>query len=128
MRWLNFVLVIACLCARADRAFGQERSQFSVTLVAGRTLEYWISQIPSKDQSKSENAIRAVMEFGPDRAYQAVPVIMDRVRQHPGKQVDVSVRVNGAIALGYILGGYKGAEHKVVKDAIAVLRPFLKDG
>ena len=97
-------------------------------VVAGRSLEYWISQIPSKDQSKSENAIRAVMEFGPDRAYQAVPVIVERLRHNsPGKQVDVSVRVNGAIALGYILGGYKGADHKVIKDAVSVLRRFLTD-
>jgi HEAT repeat protein len=128
MRWLNFILVTVCFCsARASLVFGQEKSPYPVTLVAGRTLEYWISQIPSKDQSKSENAIRAVMEFGPDRAYQAVPVVLDRVRQHAGKQVDVSVRVNGAIALGYILGGYKGAEHKVVKDAVSVLRRYMAD-
>ena len=57
-----------------------------------------------------------------------MPVILDRLRRHSaGKPVDVSVRVNGAIAVGFILGGYKEAEHKVVKDAISVLRKFLKD-
>ena len=128
MRWLTFIVAAALWSGlSAGSAQAEGKTPYPVTLVAGRPLEYWIGQIPSKDQSKSENAIRAVLQFGPERAYQAVPVIIERMHTHGGRGVDVSVRVNGAIALGYILGNYKGADRKVIRDAVAVLRRYMSD-
>src|SRR3954447_11812612 len=69
--------------------------------VAGKNLEHWIKLITSKDQSKSESAIRMVCLFSPDRAYQALPAILDRLKKHNPSarlKVDLSVRANGVIA------------------------------
>jgi HEAT repeat protein len=95
--------------------------------IGGHNLEYWISQVPSKDQSQSETAIRMITLFGPERAYEGLPAILNRLRKHPFTLVDTSVVVNGAIAVGYILGNYRSAEPKVVKDAVIILKRFLSD-
>src|SRR5438128_194256 len=98
MRWPRlFMLPFCVLIYRSAPLQSQERkpSDSQSNLVAGRTLEYWISEISSRDQSKSQNAIRAVMLFGPERAYQAVPVILDRLKKHSPatrQPVDLSVR------------------------------------
>jgi HEAT repeat protein len=97
------------------------------TEVGGHTLEYWTGQIASKDQSKSEIALRMIVQFSPDKAYHAVPVILDRLRRHPNTRVDASVCAQGAIALGVILGNYKEADHKTIKDAVSILKRFLSD-
>jgi HEAT repeat protein len=94
--------------------------------VHGKSIEHWIKLIPDKDQSKSEAAIRMVCQFPPERAYQALPAILNRLRKHtPTSKVDLSIRVNGIIAIGYILGGYKEADHKYIKDAVTLLKRFL---
>ena len=103
MRWLcRLMLTFSSLVWQSTPLQSQEKNiETPVTMVAGRTIEYWISEIPSVDPSKSENALRAVMLFGPERAYQAVPVIIDVLRKHSPstkKHVDDSVRVNGALA------------------------------
>jgi hypothetical protein len=136
MRWLSIaVLSVYLVVGRSSVLYSQEKKpNTQITEVAGRSLEYWISVIPLKDQSNTENAIRAVMMFGPDRAYQAVPVILDRLRKHTAQApVDLSVRVNGVIALGYILGGYRDDKGQAmtdpqhVKDAVIILKRFLAD-
>src|SRR6476661_8072435 len=47
-----------------------------ITEVAGKSLAQWIKEISSKDPSKREAAIRTVLLFGPEQAYQAVPVLL----------------------------------------------------
>jgi HEAT repeat protein len=105
-----------------------KKNKGEVAEVGGHSLEYWIGVIPLKDQSNTENAIRSVVLFGPERAYTAVPVILDKLKKHgPGTPIDASVRVNGAMAVGLILGSYREAEPKVLKDAVTILKRFLAD-
>lgn len=99
-----------------------------ITDIGGKTLEQWIKEIGSKDPSKRENAIRTVQFFGPDRAYQAIPAILEQLRKHsPSYPIDISVRVNAAISLGVILGGVKDAEPKHIKESVLLLKRLLAD-
>src|SRR5205807_963510 len=84
--------------------------------------------IPSKDRSKGENAIRTVLVFGADRAYDAVPALIKELKRHRSfVQVDVSIRVNATMSLGAILGSTTKADTAVVKDAVSVLNQMLGD-
>src|SRR5262249_9772051 len=73
------------------------------------------------------NAIRTVLLFHPDQAYEAVPVIMAELKR---KDIilDISIRVNAVIALGVILGGANEPDSKVIHDAVTLLIRFLDDG
>ena len=62
--------------------------------VAGKTLEQWIKELKHADPSVRENAVRTLHLFGP-RASKAIPDIIHMT----GSDYDVSLRVNGCIAL-----------------------------
>src|SRR5262249_18727423 len=94
---------------------------------AGKKLDYWIKEISSKDPSKRENAMRAVVGFGPAKAQQAVPAILAELKKHTAKQpIDLSVRASAAAALGTILSA-KDADPKHIKDAVTILRRLCRD-
>jgi hypothetical protein len=97
------------------------------TLVGGKSLDEWVKEIPSRDPSKAENAIRTVMLYGPELAGQAVPTIIKVMKRHESVEVDTSVRVNGAIALGFLLGHAKNPDQAQVKEAIDLLTRMLKE-
>jgi HEAT repeat protein len=99
----------------------------TITEIGGKSIQQWIKEIPSKDRSKGENAIRTVLMFHPDQAYEAVPVIMAELKR---KDIilDISIRVNAVIALGVILGGTNEPDTKVIHDAVTLLIRFLDDG
>jgi HEAT repeat protein len=99
-----------------------------ISEVAGKSLEQWIREISSKDPSKREAAIRTVLLFGPERAYQAVPVLLQELKKHTvNAPIDLSVRTTGANALATILGAVKDPDPKYQRDAVVILRGFLKD-
>jgi len=130
MRRFHYFLLPLCLFVgqASLRSQGKNQTSGPAPEVGGKTMEYWIGQIHSKDQSKSETAIQTVLLFGPERAYQAVPAILDRLRKHTASApVDVSIRVNGVLALGIILGGIKDGNPKTIKDSVAIIRRFLTD-
>ncbi len=130
MRLLLVAAALGCLAVAAP-AHGQGKKSDTgtqITDIGGKTMEQWIKEIGAKDPSKRENAIRTVQYFGPDRAYQAVPAILAQLRKHtPTYPIDVSVRVNAAIALGVILGGVKDPEPKHVKESVTLLKRLLTD-
>jgi HEAT repeat protein len=96
--------------------------------IAGKTLQEWIAEIGSPDRSKGENAIRTSLMFGPDRAYEALPAIMKVLGTHTASYpLDVSVRVNGVIAVGIIIGSAQDPDPKHVQDAVLLLTRFLSD-
>jgi HEAT repeat protein len=96
--------------------------------VAGRTFEDWSKDITHKDPSKREMAIRAILGFGPEKAYEAVPAMLTELRRHnPDYPIDTSVRVNLAMALGAILSNKKYPDMKLVKDAVTLLTRLLHD-
>jgi HEAT repeat protein len=119
------VSVLLLLCAAP---FAQEKGQkpsSQADEIGGKTLDQWAREISSKDRSRGENAIRTIMMFGPDRAYEAVPVLLKELSK-PG--LDASIRVNGANALGLILGRMKDEpETRYVKDAVTILIRMLGD-
>jgi hypothetical protein len=129
MRWLHLFVLPICLLGRPATLQSQEKKPPDTLTVEvlGHKLEYWIKEISSKDQSKSETAIQTVMLFGPDRAYAAVPTLLERLRNHPRVPVDLSVRVNGIMVLGYIMGNYKAANQKDITDTVGILTRFLGD-
>lgn len=130
MRALSLLLVAAMVFALPLAGPGQEKKGQTTTLthIGGRTLEQWLADLKLKDNSKRENALRTILLFGPDRAYAALPVVMDLMKKHPtAGQLDISIRVHSCIFLGVVLGGYPEADAKVVKDAVTLLKRYAGD-
>jgi HEAT repeat protein len=114
--------------AAAQKNFGQKPDPGTVTEIAGKSVDVWISEIHSKDPSKRENAIRTVLLFGPEHARRAVPALIAELKKHSlSYPVDVSIRVNASIALGEILGACKNLDPKEVNEAVVVLVRMLRD-
>src|SRR5262249_55141365 len=90
----------------------------------------WIQEIKHHDASRKENAMRTIVLFGPELAQQAVPVIVAELKKGtPSYPLDTSIRVNGPIALGVIVGGLKDPDPKYVKmpDVVGALTRGLRD-
>jgi HEAT repeat protein len=87
------------------------------TKVAGRTLSEWIEVISKRDRSETEIAIKNILIYPSDLAAAAVPVIIAELKKHTvANPIDMSVRLNGAIALGHVLSTAKPASLKDPKD------------
>src|SRR5437763_1009975 len=69
------------------------------TEVMGKTFKEWTKEIHAFDPSRREEAMKAVLLFGPNKAYEAVPEILKELSKHKLQPVDLSVRVNGTMAL-----------------------------
>src|ERR1043166_2522872 len=79
-------------------------SEEEVKEVGGKDIDYWLEEVKSKEPSRQETAMKAVMAFGPRKAQRAVPLIITELKKHKGTNiVDVSVRASGILALGVIL-------------------------
>lgn len=108
---------------------GQETEKKETNEVGGRSLSEWIKDITHKDPSRREVAIRAVVAFGPERAYEAVPAILAELRRNNASYpIDLSVRVSCATTLGMVLAAKRDADPKLVKEAVTLLTRLLKDG
>ena len=72
-----------------------------------------------------------VMQFPPDQAYAAVPVLLGELNKHLAgadrRPLDLSIRVNATIALGNILGASKSPNAAHVKEAIRLFTTMLTD-
>lgn len=130
MRVLSLIAGFLAIAPFHSFAQAQDKqADTKITHIQGKTLEQWIKEISSTDPSKREYAIRTVLAFGPDRAYQALPAILDQLDKHTvSAPVDASIRVNAAGALGVILGGVKEPDPKYVKKAVTLLKRLLEDG
>jgi hypothetical protein len=111
--------------------------------VNGKNLDEWIKLIPNPDRSLTELAIKSIITYGPELAKKAVPPLIAELKKHKpalDQPIDMSVRVNGCVALGMILGNQrepeKDAEAKKafekwmreqVKEAVEVLKNMLLD-
>ncbi|MCS7046355.1 MAG: HEAT repeat domain-containing protein [Gemmataceae bacterium] len=124
-----FVALVLTTAASAQSGSSSIEKK-EITEVGGRSFDQWLKDIGHKDPSRREAAIRAVMAFGPDKAYEAVPAMLAELRRQTiGGPSDTSVRVNLAIALGAILGAKqeKDRDPKHVKEAVALLARLLSD-
>lgn len=96
--------------------------------VFGRSFDAWRADIKSKDPAHREKAMKMVLNFGPDKAYEALPDILAELAKHlKPAPIDMSVRVNGIFAISAILSAKKDPEKKVVDDALAVFKTSLRD-
>lgn len=95
-------------------------------VIAGKNLDEWLAEIPSRDRSKGENAIRTVLLFGPKQAERAVPVLIAELKKNRVVMIDTSIRVNAAQALGQLLST-PDADPKQVADAVLQLKYLLHD-
>jgi hypothetical protein len=133
MRYLALAgLLLSLTCAagapaqekKKDPAKDKDKESL-ITEIGGKTLEEWIKEINHKDPGRRATAISTGLLFGPDRAYQAMPAILEQLGKLGG--VDVSVRVNGATAIGLILGSAKDPELKHVQQGTRILVRYLTD-
>jgi HEAT repeat protein len=126
-----FILTMLAALAVATGATNAQKIEkppdTTVTEIGGKTMQQWIEQLHSLDPSKRENAIRTILLFGPDRAYEAMDDFIKELEKTRLQVVDLSVRVNLAIAVGFILGNVKDPNPKHVQKAVALLTPFLSD-
>lgn len=135
MRFVLIALLAACSAlpalaqdVRKDDKADKKEVTAPITEIAGKNLDHWIKEIESTDPSRREVAMRTVLEFGPNKAYLAVPALIKELKKHtPTKPIDLSVRVSGTIALSTALAGVKEPDTAQVKEAVAILRRFLKD-
>jgi HEAT repeat protein len=100
------------------------------TKVNGKVLDEWIKLIDNPDRSKTEMAIQAIVSYPPEVAKKAVPTLLKELQKHKpafNESIDMSVRVNGCIAIGMILGSVKEPDKQQLADAVKVLRAMLKD-
>lgn len=122
------VLLLGCAASRAQPPKLELKPDPKAEEIGGKSLPEWIKEIPHKDRSRSENAIRTVLLFGPERAYEAVPVLLRELAKHTSTTpLDQSVRVNCIMALGAVLGGVKDAEPRHLKEAVGLLGRALRD-
>jgi HEAT repeat protein len=135
MRGLLLVAALATLAtwtiSTAQTTDKDKDKKFYLTDIGGKTLEQWIKEIPSVDRSKGENAIQNVLLFPPEQGSAALPVILTEMAKHNPRggtrPIDLSIRVNGAIAVGILLGSTKDPDPKHVKEAVRLLREGLGD-
>src|SRR5437588_3526664 len=102
------------------------------TLVSGKNLDEWIKlispPITNPDRSKTEMAIKAILNYPPEVAKKAVRPLIVELKKHPATAlIDMNVRVNGAVALGLILSSVKEPDMAQVSDAVDLLQKMLKD-
>jgi HEAT repeat protein len=112
------------------------------TKVAGKNLHEWVELIAQedpkkfkvKDRSEFEVAMKYIMLYGPDLAMAAVPPLLGELKKHTAANpIDMSVRVNGAVALGQILANAKNRKdpkdlnRDLVKETVDELVKMLTD-
>jgi hypothetical protein len=100
-------------------------------LILGKSFEYWKDKIHSDDPSEREIAMKNILFFGAEKAYEAVPDIIDEVEGHGKpknrtKNIDLSVRVNGIQTLSTIFRYKKNPEEKHLKAAYDQYKLALK--
>lgn len=129
MRCLVSLVLCTTAIVVAPPAWAQKKQDTSkIQVIDGKTIEEWIKLIHSKDRSKGEMAIRTILQYPPERAYQAIPDLLAELKKHTASsQLDISIRVNLAISLGVILANTKGADPKHVTEAVTLLTRLLRD-
>ena len=138
MRLAIFTLTVSILLCTASSAQPTKKkdekppdtgSLKEITEVGGKTLSKWIDEISAKDPSKRAMAMRTVLAFGPEKAQQAVPAILKELGKHRPltAPIDMSVRLDGAMALGTILSSAKEPDAKDIAEAVRILKIFCHD-
>jgi len=92
---------------------------------AGKTFEQWRKELHHEDPAEREVAFRAIVMFPFRKVYTALPDILKELRRHKDSTpVDLSVRVNGVIAIGKI---FQAKQYSPDPDFEAYLKLPEKD-
>ncbi len=133
MKYSFAVGLSALLCLSFSLASAQvekkdeKKEEKSILDIGGKTVDQWIKEIGSKDPSKREAAVRAIVAFGPEHAAKAAPALIAEVKRGTGfSPIDFGVRNTIASALGPILAENKH-DPKVIKDGIVQLKRLMSD-
>jgi HEAT repeat protein len=86
----------------------------------GKTLREWVAEIKANDPSVQRTAIQAVMNYGAVARNDAVPAIISVLNRE--RASEVSVKVNGVMALGFL-----GMNEKDLKSGVGCLINLLGD-
>src|ERR1043165_9005635 len=108
--WLTALTLSTFLAggfASADTKKDTKKEPPIPTEVMGKSFGEWEKRIKDNDPTKSEEAINAIMMFGPKKAHEAIPEILNRLEPHHAavkhKDIDFGVRLSGVKALNLIL-------------------------
>ena len=99
----------------------------------GKDFAYWLKQLKDRDPSKRDDAFKAVLMFGPKKAYEAVPEILTQLERHMAKknpiEIDLAVRVNGIMALSTIFRYAQAPrpDEVHINRALVVYKACLRD-
>jgi HEAT repeat protein len=100
----------------------------------GKSFDQWREDLNYKkqaDPSKRETAMKAVLMFSLPKAGEAMHDIVADLKRHPKITVDMSVRVNGLMALNtyflHMASAKKTPDKDFLKDAMDIYRRSLKD-
>jgi HEAT repeats len=96
----------------------------------GKSFSQWLSKIRDADPTHREEAMKAVLMFGPNKSADAIPEILTQLEKHKKTDigVDLAVRVNGIMALSTIFRGGKNApDGDNLKRAYPLYKQFLHD-
>src|ERR1043165_8871885 len=133
MRYWLFSVVLILFVITTTRAQDAKKGKDPepepvVNEIAGKSFEQWRSEIKAKDPSKSEVAIKTILNFGLERSYLVVPDILDVLEKHKSKTpLDLSIRVNGTLALSTIFKYHKNPDKKYLTRAAAVFKTSIND-
>src|SRR5262245_10282661 len=87
---------------KSDAGKDGKGEQKEPTEFLGKSYDQWRADLnykAQKDPSKREAAMKAVLVFGLTKAGEAMPEIVADLERHPKPVIDLSVRVNGVMAL-----------------------------
>ena len=115
---------------------GPKVPEFKVpTEVLGKSFEQWRKEVHAADPSKREIAMKAILNFGPVKSYDALPDVIAELKKHSfNNPVDFSVRYNGLMVVSTIFKNYpwhekkeKDIDPKLFKDALTIYKAGLSD-
>lgn len=128
MRLLSVLtLMVLAFSANAQEKKGKEVPFVEPTEVRGKTFKEWVKEIHARDPAHRNDAMMAVIMFGPDRAMEAVPEIIKELNRHKTTNVDLAVRVKGIVTIGEIIKHQKKPDPAILKDALGVFKMGVRD-
>jgi HEAT repeat protein len=136
MRYWLISAAVILLAAAADsqetkgKDTGKETGKPEVkfpTEIAGKSFDQWRAEAKSNDPARREVAYKTICLFGP-KAYEVVPDIIADLSRHPIKaKIDLSVRVNGMMALSTIFRYTEKPDQKLIDAALPLYKAGMTD-
>jgi hypothetical protein len=94
----------------------------------GKDFKYWMTKLKdTKDPTHREEAMKAVLMFGPKKAQESVNEILKQLEKHKTLPtgVDLSVRVNGIMALSTVYKNTGPPQEQDFKRVYSLYKDFL---